>query len=105
MSKLLEQLRALPAFNKFEAAVKENLVIDNFYVQHFAPEKNTYIDEKDDDGKQVCYPVTLSDYDIEDEAIDGLINDNTGYFSELVHEVMSDEVEELARVLIKELRK
>lgn len=100
---LLEELRKLPAFNNFEKAVKENLTIDNYYVNHFAPEKEGYYDEKDETG-QVCYPYKLSDEQVEEEAIEKLLDDKTGYFDEVVTEQLSSEVVELVRTLIKELR-
>lgn len=104
MSKLLEELRTLPAFNTFEKAVKENLTIDNYYVNHFAPEKEGYYDEKDEKG-QVCYPYKLSDEQVEEEAIENLLDDNGDYFDEFVCEELRSDVVELVRALIKEIRK
>lgn len=100
---LLQELRKLPAFNNFEKAVKENLTTDNFYVNHFAPEKEGYYDEKDEKG-QVCYPYKLSDEQVENQAIEKLLDDQDGYFYEVVTEQLSSEVVELVRTLIKELR-
>lgn len=105
MSKLLEQLRALPAFNKFEKSINDNLTLANGYVEHFAPEQKGYYDEKDDDGKQICTPYELSDWEVEQSAIDGLLDDNGDWFEEFVHETLRSDVTELVRVLIKELRK
>lgn len=105
MNKLLEELRALPAFNTFEKAVNDKLNINNTYVEHFAPEKRGYYDEKDDDGRQVCYPYTLSDEKVEDEAIENLLDDNSGYFEEFVTQELTYDITELARALIKEIRK
>ena len=105
MSKLLEELRALPAFNNFEKAINDNLTLANGYVEHFAPEQKGYYDEKDDDGRQVCYPYKLSDFEVEQTAIDNLLDDNSDWFEEFVHETLRGDVTELVRVLIKELRK
>ena len=105
MNKLLEQLKAIPQFNSFADSVFKKLNMDNYYVEHFAPEKNGYYDEKGDDGKQVCYPYSLSDDEVENQAIENLLDDNKGYFDEFVHESISCEVTELVRVLIRELRK
>lgn len=104
MSKLLEQLRCLPQFNSFEAGVRKNLTLENAYVRDFAPEQDGFHDEKGDDGKQFCTPYHLSDSQVMDEAIDGLLNDNKGYFEEFVHECqLRDDVTELVRALIKEI--
>ena len=102
---LLQELRKFPAFNNFEKAVKKNLTIDNYYVNHFAPEKEGYYDEKDDNGRQVCCPYKLSDEQVEEEAIENLLEDKTGYFDEVVTEQLSSEVVELVRALIKEIRR
>lgn len=102
MTKLLEQLRALPQFNSFEKAVKDKLTIENFYVENFAPEKGGVAYDKYDDR---YYNYTLSDDEIEEQAIDGLISDNGDYFDEFVHSELASEVTELVRVLIKEIRK
>lgn len=102
---LLEQLKNIPQFNSLEKAVKEKLTINNTYVEHFAPEQCGYRDEKDDDGCQVVYPFYISDSDAEQQAIENLLDDNTDWFDEFVHEALRSEVTELVRVLIKEMRK
>lgn len=102
MSKLLEQLRALPQFNSFENSVKEKLKINNFYVEHFAPEKGGVAYDKYDDR---YYNYTLDDDEVEEQAIDGLLSDNGDYLDEFVHCELASEVTELIRVLIKEIRK
>lgn len=104
MSKLLEQLRCLPQFNSFEAGVLKNLTMENAYVRDFAPEQDGFYDEKGDDGKQFCTPYHLSDSQVMDKAIDGLLNDNNGYFDEFVHEdKLRGDVTELVRALINEI--
>lgn len=102
---LLEQLRTIPQFNSLEKAIQENLTINNSVVEHFAPEKDGYYDEKGDDVRQVVYPYSMSDAEVEHEAVDELLEDNTGYFEDVVHEDLRSEVTEFVRVLIKELRK
>lgn len=102
MSKLLEQLRALPQFNSFEKAVKEKLTIENFYVEHFAPEKGGVAYDKYDNR---YYNYTLSNDEVKEQGIDGLISDNGEYFDEFVHSELAPEVTELVRVLIEEIRK
>ena len=98
---MLKTLRNLPQFNALEKAIKENLTINNIYVEHFAQDK--YRDVKDDDGRQVINH--MSNYEIEQNAIESLLDDNSDWFDEFVHEELRSEVTELMRVLIRELRK
>lgn len=105
MSKLIEQLETLPSFSAFRKAVHEKLNIDNFYVNHFAPAQSGYYDEKDDDGRQVCYDYKLSDSQVEDEAIEGLLDDNSEYITEFVTCQLGNEVVELIRDIIIEMRR
>lgn len=103
MSKLLEQLRCLPQFNSFENAIKKQLTLENHYVREFAPDANSYYDEKDDDGRQIGHLCHLAYSQIQDEAIDGLLNDYE-MFDEFIHDgKLRDDVTELVRVLIKEI--
>lgn len=102
---LLEQLRTIPQFNSLEKAIQEKLTIENSAVEHFAPEYEVYDDYKDDDGRIRCREYILSDSDVEDKGIEELLEDNTGYFEDVVHEDLRSEVTEFVRVLIKELRK
>ena len=59
MSKLLEELRTLPAFNAFEKTVNEKLTSENSYVEHFMPEVGEgWDDGYDEDGNREwhrCY--------------------------------------------------
>ena len=102
---MLNTLRTLPQFTSLEKAISEKLNINNSYVEHFAPDQSGYYDEKDDNGRQVCRSYSLSDSEVEQQAIDNLLDDNSDYFDEFVHEELRSEVTELMRVLIKELRK
>lgn len=107
MSKLLKELRTLPEFNAFEKAVNEKLTSENFYVKHFMPEVGEYWDEAgyDEDGKREWQRCYTSQEQAEEDGIDGLIDDNGDYFDGLVCEELRSEVVELARALIKEIRK
>ena len=105
MSKLLEELRTLPAFNAFEKAVNEKLTSENYYVEHFMPEVGEGWDEGyDEDGNREWYRCYTSQEQAEEEGIDGLLEDNGGYFSEFVFEEMGNEVTEFIRALINEIR-
>ena len=101
MSKLLEQLRALPAFNKFEAAVKQNLNGNNFYVQDQMPEEGAY-EEMDDDGHR-CSCYTTHRQAVE-EGVDHLLEDKK-MFMEFLFEDLNDDVYELCKALVEEIRK
>lgn len=107
MSKLLEELRTLPAFNAFEKTVNEKLTSENSYVEHFMPEVGEYWDEAgyDEDGNREWQRCYTSQEQAEEEGIDDLIDDNGDYFDEFVCEELRSDVVELVRALIKEIRK
>ena len=102
MSKLLEQLRELPAFNEFEKKVKSKLVLENTYIQEFEPERDTFEEVDDEDGRH-GYPYHVSDDEALEIATEHLVEDKSGLFSEFVTEELSPEITELARFLIKEM--
>lgn len=100
MSKLLEELRTLPAFNQFEAAIKQNLTEDNFYVQDQMPETGAYT-EYDDDGHR-CHCYTTHSQAVE-EGIEHLLCDKD-LFMEFLFEHLNDDVYELCKALVEEIR-
>jgi len=106
MSKLLEELRTLPAFNAFEKAVNEKLTSENFYVEHFMPEVGEYWDEAgyDEDGNREWNRCYTSSSQAEKEGINELLEDKSGYFDEFVRDELGCELSEFVRVLIKEMR-
>lgn len=106
MSKLLEELRTLPAFNAFEKAVNEKLTSENSYVEHFMPEVGEYWDEAgyDEDGKREWQRCYTSEEQAEEKGINELLEDKSGYFDEFVRDELGSEVSELVRALIKEMR-
>ena len=105
MSKLLEELRTLPAFNAFEKTVNEKLTSENSYVEHFMPEVGEgWDDGYDEDGNREWHRCYTSQEQAEEDGIDGLIDDKSGYFDEFVCEELGDKVVELVRDLIKEMR-
>lgn len=105
MSKLLEELRTLPAFNAFEKAVNEKLTSENSYVEHFMPEVGECWDEGyDEDGNREWNRCYISQEQAEENGIEGLIDDKGDYFDEFVCEELRDEVVELVRDLIKKMR-
>lgn len=102
----IEELRKLPAFNAFEEVVNKKLTSENHYVEHFMPEVGEYWDEAgyDEDGKREWNRGYISEEQATQEGIDGLLDDKDGYFDEFVCEELRDEVVELVRALIKEMR-
>ena len=104
MNKLLEQLRTMPAFNKFEAAIEKNLDRNNFYVQDQMPETEGFWEEDDDDGKVSGWNYKISDDEAEQEGIDNLLEDKE-MFMEFLFEDLNDDVYELCKALVEEIRK
>ena len=106
MSKLLEELRTLPAFNAFEKAVNEKLTSENSYVEHFMPEVGEYWDEGyDENGNREWSKGYTTSEQAEEYGIDSLLEDKSEYFSEFATCVLEKEVVELVRALIKEIVK
>ena len=101
MNKLLEQLRTMPAFNKFETAIKKNLNGDNFYVQDQMPESGDF-EEYDDEG-HLCHCYTSHRQAVV-EGIDHLLEDKD-MFLEFLFEELNDDVYELCKALVEEIRK
>lgn len=104
MSKLLEELRALPAFNDFEKAVKEKLTRDNFYVEHFMPDTGKCYEVEDDENGRFLQEYYVSEDEAEEHGIDSLLSDNSDYFNDFICGELNNEIVELARVLINEIR-
>ena len=105
MSKLVEELRKLPAFEEFEKALNKNLTLNNFYVKCFAPRRKGCVEAKDENGKQVYHCYTLTDEQRLEEGIEGLLEDKSDYIDEFVTDELHKEVVEFIRALILEMRK
>lgn len=102
---LLDELRKIPAFNKFEQAVNKELTKDNFYVQHFMPEVGEYWDEGYDENGRTWSKEYTTEEQAEQLGIDFLLEDKGVYFEEFITEVLRDEIVALGRALIEEIRK
>lgn len=90
---------------KLKEAIRECLNEDNFYVRHFM-EDYAEDDIKDcEDGKWYHQTKTrkLSENESLKNAIEDLIDDQTGYFEELITEKLRDEVVEYMRKLFREV--
>lgn len=103
---MLEELRKIPEFNAFEQAIKEKLTKDNEYVRHFMPEVGEdYEDDGFENGKRQWRKFNITEDRAEEIGIDNLINDDTGYFSELVCVELEDKLMPFIQVLVTEIMK
>lgn len=87
-SELIRQLKTIPAFNALHRGFRKNFRSENFYFAHFMPETSDSAVSK------------------EQTAGSALLNDNSGYFSEFVHEdELREDVTEFIRFIFKELNR
>lgn len=101
-SELIKQLEFLPAFNTLSRSFRKNTTSDNFYIRHFMDSGRVIA--VSESGKAKIINKSLEER--EDEALDGLLNDNSGYFSEFIHnDNIAEDVTELMRVIFKEIVK
>lgn len=101
-SELIKQLDTLPAFAALKKGLEQNLNAENFYVANFMEDAEQ--GERDEDGK--LHRFTVSEDEREEKAVDELLDDNSGYFEEFVHEDhVRNDVTEFIRAIIKESRK
>lgn len=97
----MTELQNMPEYQAFKKAVKQQLTADNFYVNHFMPETGSFT-EVDKDGDKHHGYTTQSQ--AQRQGIESLLEDNTGYFEELVTmSDLSDAVVPLMRAIIKEI--
>ena len=94
-------LEDFPAIHNLKQAYKENFTSDNFYVEHFMPETKQIIF----DGKHKRL-IKLSDKERLLHAQECLLNDNSGFFDEFVHDSkLRSDVTEVIRALFIEFYK
>jgi hypothetical protein len=94
MSKLLEQLRCLPEFNKFEVAFNEALRTDNPLIESF------YDDRYNELGKY-----GQADDCFDEETLDEFLDSGNDEVDDFFLDYMQREVVDLCVALAKELRK
>ena len=87
MQKTLENTKE---YKSFIESVKKNLNFDNFYVQEYEPERDTYEEVEDEFGRH-AYPYYMSDDEALERATDDLLADHndfeefiTGYVPEYI---------------------
>ena len=95
-NELLDRLEGIPAFTSLEQSFRKNFNPKNFYFAHFMPETQNFRYEKNRGipeagaGEQIAARM--------------LLEDDSGYFSEFVHEDnLRTEVTEFIRFIFKEL--
>lgn len=94
-------LENFPAIIKLKQAYKENFTANNIYIEHFLPETKQIIF----DGKHKRL-IKLSDKERLLHAQECLLNDNSGYFDEFVHDTkLRPDVTEVIRALFVEFYK
>lgn len=102
-SKLLQYLSTLPAYSDLKKSWQENGGLKNFYIEHFSP-PDDFVDEKDDNGCQYFQPANLTEEQRLDQAQFELLNDQSGWFDEFIHEgSMRNDVTEFIRAVLKEI--
>ena len=96
----IKQIESIPAFMNLYKGYKENFTTtNNFYLQHFMPS-----------AKQITYSesgkskiILLDDATRLSQAQEALLHDNSGYFSEFVHDdALREDVTEVIRFIFKE---
>lgn len=83
-------------YNKFMDAANKKLTLNNAYVREFAPEKE-YIEHED--GRS--FKVIESENNREEEGVQNLLEDKSGWFDDFIHDELMSETTELCRALIK----
>lgn len=94
-----EQIKSIPAFISLYQAYKENFNTNNFYVQYFMPPAEQITQSESGKSK-----IILLDEDTRlRQAQEALLSDNSGYFSEFVHDdAIREDVTEVIRFIFKE---
>lgn len=96
----VEKIRKMPEFEAFINAVNEKLTLENGYVEHFAPEKHQVEEEKEEGGRRYFHYL-MSESKREEDAVEKLLEDKSGWFDDFIHDELMRETTELCRALIK----
>ncbi len=89
----------IPALRNLYQGYRENLNSDNFYVAHFLPESAQTIISENGQHKII----RLSENERERQAVENLLDDNSGWFDEFVHDdALRQDVTETIRFLFRE---
>ena len=97
-----EQISNIPAFIGLHKAYRENFNAGNYYVRHFMPETKQICLSESGKSKLTC----LKEEEREELAKEELLSDNSGWFSEFVHDdAIREDVTEVIRFIFKEYEK
>ena len=89
----------IPALRNLYRGYCENMNKDNFYVAHFLPESSQTITTENGQRKII----RLSENERERQAVENLLDDNSGWFDEFVHDdALRQDVTETIRFLFRE---
>ena len=66
-------------YKAFVESVKKKLTLDNIYIQNHEPERDTFYEEKDDDGKITGWEYHISDREALELAKDDLLADRNDF--------------------------
>ena len=97
-AKSLENTKEYKAFIE---SVKKNLTLENFYIQAHEPERDTFEEVDDEDGRH-GYPYHISDDEALERAIEGLLN-NHDSFEEFITGYVPEYID-LLKVIIERAR-
>lgn len=98
-SSFAEQIKSIPAFISLHKGYQDNLNQNNFYVQHFMPSETSIARSENGHHKII----SLNEDEKLALAQEALLNDNSGYFSEFVHDdAIREDVTEVIRFIFKE---
>ena len=89
----------IPALRSLYRGYCENMNSDNFYVAHFLPE-NTQTITTENGQRKIIH---LNQKEREQQALENLLDDNSGWFDEFVHDdTLRQDVTETIRFLFRE---
>lgn len=88
-------------YKTFIESVKKKLNFDNFYVQEYEPERDTYEEVEDEFGRH-CYPYRMSDEEALERAVEDLL-ENRKSFEEFITEEVPEYLD-LLKVIIERAR-
>lgn len=87
-------------YKDFIKKVKQNLTLDNYYVEMYEPNRDTYEEYRDDDGKIVSRPYYIDNEEATEIAVNDLLDDDNMFAEFLLDSV--PEYLELLKKIIKE---
>jgi hypothetical protein len=89
-------------YKSFVESVKKNLNFDNFYIKEYEPERDTYEEVEDEDGRR-HYPYRMSDEEALERAIQDLL-ENRESFEEFITGYIPEYVDLLRVIVARETK-